>query len=164
MSSCESSNITSMYLGTMSNIVSLVHVGMTSVSGDAFPLKWLRMIRGRAVGKTLLRVHDTHLPLTIAISCRHNLSTALWQCLQVSYSLFSLALGKVSCPLNMSVPHETTQGISITMGKCVSKECMVTSPWIAPGYKHKVPLKSGSIEFLTIKLLEMAAKHWTTSQ
>lgn len=66
-----------MYPGTMSNIVSLVHVGMTSVSGDAFPLKWLRMIRGRAVGKTLLRVHDTHLPLTIAISCRHNLSTAL---------------------------------------------------------------------------------------
>lgn len=39
------------------------------------------------------------------VSCQHSFSTASWRCLQaVSYGLYSLALEKVSCTLNMPVP------------------------------------------------------------
>ena len=39
----------------------------------------------------------------------------------------------------MSVPQETTRGISVTTGNSISKDCIVTLPHIAPGFNHSFP-------------------------
>lgn len=39
----------------------------------------------------------------------------------------------------MSVPQETLRGISITTGNSISKDCIVTLPYIAPGFNHSFP-------------------------
>lgn len=46
--SCESANIASICLG-MTSAVNVTHVGVTSVSGAAFPLRWRRMITSECV-------------------------------------------------------------------------------------------------------------------
>lgn len=122
---------------------SLVHVGMASVSGAPFPLRWLND-QGWLCSwqNSVTVVHVADLRLTIQFPA----NTAFLQ-----------HCGNNICKLSPMVyfhwhwrrshAHWTCQfptacwfgGISITRGKCVSKDCIVTLPSIAPGFNHKVP-------------------------